>query len=70
MKHIGNLIAGIGLISSILGICGYDSSPLLGGAVAVVGLALLYLGYWICDSYTDHENILGSTVDRKDKHEK
>lgn len=65
MKYIGNLIAGAGLISSILSICGYDSNPVVSGAVTVVGLALLYIGYRISNSYTDQEDILGSDVGRK-----
>lgn len=67
MKKIGNIIAGTGLASAILGICGYDSNPVIAGIAILVGLALLYGGYRIEGSYTEREDILGSSVDKHEK---
>lgn len=58
MKHIGNIIAGTGLTGAVLGICGYDSQPLICGVAAVIGLLLLYIGYQISRGYADQEDVL------------
>lgn len=69
MKKIGNLIAVIGMIGGILGVSGYDSNPLIGGVMAVIGLVMPRGGYWISNNYIDAEEILGSSVkgDKSDK---
>ena len=65
VKVLGNVVFVIGLTGFLLGMSGYDSSPLIAGIMAFFGMVLTYIGYQIRDSFYDYEDVFEEVIDTK-----
>lgn len=45
MKQLGSTIFIIGFTGFIIGVCGYDSNPVVGFITGIIGLAITWTGY-------------------------